>query len=737
MSIMLGDESVVHHPKNIHKKLINDSSIDVHFDSGYASAASISYNQTDASASTSLKKSLEPIAENCELTFNDASGASIIETPTTKSIRQLNAFHIQTPQNDKRMMETTPTKANYFSRALRSSQKSSTKENRYSEMSPYKGTPNKRNGSGASYSSMHLFQDSVSENVENSFEMSANEPSIDYSPITNHNKSATSMATTMLDNNRRTLQRHPSGIESSTPISRSFKRTHTQTIAKTHFDTGNAANSRALKRKFKSFSPAKRHNVLKEISTNTPAMLERHDEQLEEDESVAINEHNPARKMLLFSSKQFDLLTAPIAPKPIHAASRIEPPVTPTKSSIKTRASTLQRQQCISFSPSPTNASPTRCDLANQSIQEEAMRRPMKKLKRSISYNPTTPNKGRIETEVLNTSVYCTPSRSPRRNALKRPATSAIGHQSATNEASAEPPAKRKLYYVGLEKLDILTRLNGANNVTDLILSMLSDKDLYASSRVCRSWSELIANNKSAHLRQLRYFRSSQSQKENANGRSSRTAPGPSGVHTNKRIPFAQRNDRHSLRSSPSRSPPVSPSKRKFHEHQKVTTDDFPHSYYSFSSNWSKLSPNQAVKKLKPGQRMDRCPRCDGPSIVHPKSEPMPKSPSPQKLRTNLLWRRKVNSLPTLNPNNVSLISIAKAWKSFDERKKPEMVLSEYGECNLPSCAYSYCTKCHCDRHVDGNCLERPVNSSSDEETRDKRPSDKRRALRRLLIREK
>lgn len=598
MSIMLGDDSVIHHPMNNQKKLINDSSIDVHFDSGYASAASISYNQTDASASTSMKKSLEPIAENCELTFNDASGASIIETPTTKSIRQLNEFHIQTPQNDKRMMETTPTKANYFSRALRSGQKSSTKENRNSAISPYKGTPNKRNGSGASYSSMHLsftekmrsgdmlkpfsFHDSVSENVENSFEMSANEPSIDYSPITNHNKSATSTVTTMLDNNRRTLQRHPSGIESSTPISRSFKRTHTQTIAKTHFDSDNVANARALKRKFKSFSPAKRNNVLKEISTNTPAMLQMHDEQLEEGETVATNEHNPARKMLTFSTNQFEtLLTgyASVAHKPIQAAPRIEPPVTATKSSINTRASTLQRQQCISFSPSPTNASPTRCELANQSIQEEAMRRPMKKLKRSISYNPTTPIKSRIEKEVLNTSVYCTPSRSHRRIALKRPATSAIGDESATNEASAEPPAKRKLYYVGLEKLDILTRLNGANNVTDLILSMLSDKDLYASSRVCRSWSEIIANNKSAHLRQSRYFRSSQRQKENANGRNSRTAPGPSGVQTNKRIPFAQRNDHYSLRPSPSsRSPPVSPSKRKFHENQKVTADDFPHS---------------------------------------------------------------------------------------------------------------------------------------------------------------
>lgn len=576
MSIMLGNDSVVHHPMNNHKKLINDSGGDVHFDSGYASVASISSNQTDASASTSMKKSLVPIAENYELQFDDASGSSIIETPTTRNTRQLSAFHIQTPPNDKRMMETTPTKANNYW-ALRSSQKSSTKENRNSAMSPYKVTPNKRKSSDSNYLSFtdekmksgdkfeqFSLYDLPKENAEDSFEMSTNEPSI--SPITNHNKSSTSTATTILGINRRTLQRHPSGIESSTPISRSFKRTHTQTIVKAHFDGDNAENARALKRKFKSFSPAKRNNVLKEISINTPVLLERHDE---EDVSDAARAHNPARKVLQFSTNQFDNLLsghASVAWMPSQAVPRVESTITPTKSTMTTRTATLQRQQHIALSPSPT-----RSELPNQCIQEEAMRRPMKNLKRStVAVAPTTPNGKRLEKELHKTSIHRTSPRSPLRNPLKRSATTAQGDESVTGEATAEPPAKRKLFYDGLEKLDILTHLKGANNVTDLILSKLSDKDLYASYHVSQSWSQIITNNTPAYSRQSRYARLSQHQKENVNGRNLRTVSEPSTVQTSKRIPFAARNAHYSLRSSPRRSPPVSPSKRKFHENQKV-----------------------------------------------------------------------------------------------------------------------------------------------------------------------
>lgn len=589
MSIMLGNDSVVHHPMNHLKKMINESGSDAHLDSGYASTASISYNLTDASVSTSMKKSLEPIAENYEATFNEASHVSVIETPTTRSMRQLSEFHIQTPQNDKRKQEMTPTKANYLYNVSRSGHKSSTKENRNSA-SPYKTTPNKTYGSSTNYRSFTQKINSASAtknrhiglydstDIDDSFEMSVNEPSIECSPIAVHSKSLNSPAPTMHDSKRRTLQRHPSGIESSTPISRAIKRTHTQSVVKTHFNEDSVASTRHLLRKTQSFSPAKR--VLREI-TNPCQTLERHDEQLEEDDAVATKEYNPARKMLAFASNQFQTLltgNASVAQMPGQArpsgkAPTIAPTITPTKLARTTRQSTLQRQERFSFSPSPTIASPTRNDVAKQSIQEDAMRRPKKKMERSTSYNPTPPIESCIEKEQRKKFIHCTPPKSYRRKPLKRSAASAIGDDSTAGGDTSEPPAKRKLFYDGLEKLDIFGRLKNHTVVTDLILSMLSDEDLHASYQVCPSWSQIIQKRKLEYSRLLKYTRHLHRQKENANMRATSFEPEPSVATNVKRKPFEQRNLHYSLRSSPRRSPPVSPSKRKFHENQKVNAD--------------------------------------------------------------------------------------------------------------------------------------------------------------------
>lgn len=538
-----------------------------------------------------MKKSLEPIAENYEATFNETSHVSVIETPTTRSMRQLSEFHIQTPQNDKRKQEMTPTKANYSYNISRSGHKSSTKENRNSA-SPYKTTPNKTYGSATNYRSFTQKINSASAtknrhiglydstDIDDSFEMSVNEPSIECSPIAVHSKSFISAAAIMHDSQRRTLQRHPSGIESSTPISRAIKRTHTQTVAKTHFNEDSVANARHFLRKTQSFSPAKR--VLREI-TNPCQPLERHDEQLEEDDVVATKEYNPARKMLAFASNQFQtLLTGsasvaqmPGQAKPRETAPTIAPTITPTKLARMTRQNILQRQERISFSPSPTIASPTRNDVAKQSIQEDAMRRPKKKMERSTSYNPTPPKESCLEKEQRKQFIHCTPPKSYRRKPLKRSAATAIGDDSTVSGETSEPPAKRKLFYDGLEKLDIFGRLKNHTVVTDLILSMLSDEDLHASYQVCPSWSQIIQKRNSEYSRLLRYTRALRRQKENANTQATPFGPGPApSVATNiKRKPFEQRNLHYSLRSSPRRSPPVSPSKRKFHENQKVSAD--------------------------------------------------------------------------------------------------------------------------------------------------------------------
>lgn len=121
-----------HHHQLVQPQLKRLSHEDIHMDSGYAS-----YNLTGTSCSTNLSGSspllqssasstsssvrklldLEPISEHRELHFLPPP---LNETPTTRSIRQINEFHITTPVQNFAQLETTPTKGNYFFRSAQS-----------------------------------------------------------------------------------------------------------------------------------------------------------------------------------------------------------------------------------------------------------------------------------------------------------------------------------------------------------------------------------------------------------------------------------------------------------------------------------------------------------------------------------------------------------------------------------------------------------------------------------------
>lgn len=137
-----------------HNKQFSNDSVDVHLDSGYTSGYNTTGGSTNLSGASSFLQTtaatnndsagrrffdLEPITEGHESMFpappltsgtisSAASSASFTplgplnETPTTRSIRQISAFHITTPpihQNNVNKLanlnETTPTKKlNYF-----------------------------------------------------------------------------------------------------------------------------------------------------------------------------------------------------------------------------------------------------------------------------------------------------------------------------------------------------------------------------------------------------------------------------------------------------------------------------------------------------------------------------------------------------------------------------------------------------------------------------------------------
>lgn len=240
------------------RKLPNDS--DFGLDSGYASTSSSTYNITGANNVSSEspgvasqthssipRKSidLETIDEHYEVSFVPIS-PSVNETPTTRSIRQINAFHITTPQNAKNVLETTPTKSNYFYNT-RSTHKGSHKKSRSSgsaSRSPMhqKLTASQKKARGISMTFKEKLKSTdnleneflelieETENNENDFSISMEDAAI--SPIGHHNRSTT---TTPRSKQRGSLQRYPSGIESSTPKHGPTKRGNPQTVAKSHF----------------------------------------------------------------------------------------------------------------------------------------------------------------------------------------------------------------------------------------------------------------------------------------------------------------------------------------------------------------------------------------------------------------------------------------------------------------------------------------------------------------------
>lgn len=146
-----------------------------------------------------------------------------------------------------------------------------------------------------------LFE-SIDENFENIFtndgEANACNQSINVSPIKPHNNSGMMVQP---PENVHGLQRHASGIESSTPKT-NFRRTRTQSIVKAKINLADEMIRNRLIRKAQSFSPAKRL-ALRE--TNFQHSIDPDDVLVKDDEPPA---YNPAKKVLEFNIAKFDQL---------------------------------------------------------------------------------------------------------------------------------------------------------------------------------------------------------------------------------------------------------------------------------------------------------------------------------------------------------------------------------------------------------------------------------------------
>lgn len=649
---------------NHHKRALFMDNSDANIDSGYSSNFSISHNHTSSNSTklgnltnsprhtSSFKRSLglETISENRELRSGDSVN---LETPTTRSLRHFSALDIQSPTNPKILSETTPTKTNYFSSGLKSSRKKS--RNRI-EWSPYKCSPSKQQSSFKA-SSFGINDENVdfrsnNENLEHSFEQSLIcNNSIIFSPIDAHNSSN---AGVQRQGSKRVLQRHASGIESSTPKATNFRRTKTQSILKSDFDEAlpNQVHTRLL-RKTQSFSPAKRS-----------ALRESNIQNLGNVESGEIDAQNPVHKMLAFSDQQFGQLvqfkappTSATPPKVKQIA--IEHNVNASIQSPRKRAeisknrsrlvgefsskkslksiAVLSETTCDTLNASDIAMSlagqspyqnqrlmdakittpsthiddfssfavtPMRSDVTEHSIREEANRTPVKRFEQCA--NGKGINKKSSPEKEMHDIIYgelpTTPPKKSKIKSLKR-------HSSVLSDSSSlpnEPSAKRKLYEIcerpptidGIENVDILLRLvnNDRKDEIKTILSYLDGKDLQAAYCVSKSWSKIVDSIKECKTRRIQYVRIERSVKENRNpyqhskmqlrnrtttnnnnsnhnNNNNVSSEGPSGQNTvlANRKPFSDCNSQFSAKNqSVQRSPPASPSTRKFRENQKV-----------------------------------------------------------------------------------------------------------------------------------------------------------------------
>lgn len=131
---------------------------------------------------------------------------------------------------------------------------------------------------------------------------------------------------------------------------------------------------------------------------------------------------------------------------------------------------------------------------------------------------------------------------------------------------------KRIRYHCGRLKMDILGALHKQGNLAlDMILSHFSDVDLLSLSHVSKDYSSMIKSKKTLEAKRQTYLTAHQIIKENKlPGSLATSLPKPFAAKNRKRT-LGDSNVNHSmqLRSKPP-SPPVSPSRKRFHENQKV-----------------------------------------------------------------------------------------------------------------------------------------------------------------------
>lgn len=570
------------------KNTIHGDAKDCSGDSGYMTNLSMSNSAASSSrignlTGSSFKRSLDlaPITELHELSHTDApqqphvvASFAAIETPTTKSIRQLTAFHINTPPPSR--SDTTPTKSNYFAQIHHSGGggggSSCKKPSHRHRFSPYK-----HNGQTRSPRERRNLFDT---NNENEFVPNVHEVTIGFSPIGAYDSGSAKLASSKV----RPLHRHPSGIESSTPKASVLRRIQTQAVVRPAHESFVDTRSSHIIRKTQSFGPNK------QVVRASSASSAQHRAHAVASKQLA-EASNPASMMLKLSNEQFHQLLGSHVPTGLQTPTKQQPAIGPMEASAeKSRQSSYKRKvssrllrdfsrkrtlRPVTRTKSPTGTlnesdilmalgedisgceaakplqsteldvaktpnvsrsigpggksdTPHRDDSMTQSMRIEANRTPIKRFDRSISFNPShrrfSPEKEK--NKKMYGRLPCTPPKNYAKRPLKRAANKSVDADAMP--VTPEPSAKRKLYEAGATRsvfyndkytrMDIITHLANFNlsNITANIFKRLSERELQAVRSTCRSWSGIVQQDKLNNARRRQFVSAAQSIKENS-----------------------------------------------------------------------------------------------------------------------------------------------------------------------------------------------------------------------------
>ncbi|XP_055533866.1 uncharacterized protein LOC129723578 [Wyeomyia smithii] len=603
-------------------------------------------------------------------------------------------------------------------------------------------------------------------------------------------------------------------IRSSTPKTASFEQRSFNVETRENIDH-NALPQRKVDgymrkpltlRRFQSFSPSKMHSyrgrgsILQEQSMNTNhrAPLQRQNalEVMSPRNTVRPSTITTTQKASVKSTdKAKSTKTVDIVPAKTESISALlDAPLLPLQSSSvdNLKEADLDREitqlpSFDDFSLTPCKANITAAACPQDSILREAPVRKPACMITSILDNDSA--------FIDSLSIPITPTSIGKSTKLKRLSSRSLS--STKKGKSRSKPSSPKLRsqpvipgtyrrsYVGVERLNILKRLNEQDkDALGILLDYLADSDLVQVVAVSRGWRSIIESHRRVSRRLHDFLARESHYKENLDrtGLAEVAAADCSFLLLGKSVssdgakelkdsvaataqvihrqPFSLCNSidgnssalEQRRASSVQKSPPVSPSKRKFRENQKIASH------------------------LKKSERLKTCPRCEKPSRVVlcrtrlapgvgnlspgsvvkvlEKSYTLPDTSSsnnasaasivspvsPNKsdrirrnlFSTSLLPRAcsaEARSTPVFRGNATRRRSSAdgsanlsaslmerKMLRNGSHQKRDDGSQCDYAVCSGKSCGFVFCIKCLCEYHPDSVCKDLAPNSPSKED---------------------